>query len=132
MEVKEYIQTIKAPAYYYHCCYLTSDQLFPYGHNDTSERFLVVMVSECPSYHTTYLVLSKIFLNHFFNTISGFIVLLVSRTTLNSSRMSRCSYVLSKALISCCKQVFPIKSHSFCRIIFSLLYLQIDNSLVFL
>lgn len=127
MEVKEYIQTIKAPAYYYHCCYLTSDQLFPYGHNDTSERFLVVMVSECPSYHTTYLVLES-----FLSYIFCFFVLLVSRTTLNSSRMSRCSYVLSKALISCCKQVFPIKSHSFCRIIFRLLYLQIDNSLVFL
>ena len=119
MEVKEYIQTIKAPAYYYHCCYLTSDQLFPYGHIDTSERFLVVMVSECPSYHTTYLVLSKILSNHFFHTFSAFLYYL-----------SRCSYVLSKA--SCCKQVFPIKSHSFCRIIFRLLYLQIDNSLVFL
>ena len=73
MEVKEYIQTIKAPAYYYHCCYLTSDQLFPYGHIDTSERFLVVMVSGCPSYHTTYLVLSKVLSNHFFHTFSAFL-----------------------------------------------------------
>ena len=63
----------KAPAYYYHCCYLTSNQLFPYGHIDTSERFLVVMVSECPSYHTTYLVLSKILSNHFFHTFSAFL-----------------------------------------------------------
>lgn len=72
----------------------------------------------------------KNFVESFLSYIFCFFVLLVSRTTLNSSRMSRCSYVLSKA--SCCKQVFPIKSHSFCRIIFRLLYLQIDNSLVFL
>lgn len=72
----------------------------------------------------------KNFVESFLSYIFCFFVLLVSRTTLNSSRMSRCSYVLSKA--SCCKQVFPIKSHSFCRIIFHLLYLQIDNLLVFL